>query len=100
MGVNSEDKGKFNMSTEEIKKALHLGECSLSYKKLDEETRVAFGTLNLDLIPKEFHPKNKKSENTHPQDGDLIHYYDFVSQGWRCFWSNRLTNLTFINLNL
>jgi hypothetical protein len=68
--------------------ALRMGACSLVYVKLNGDVRVATGTLNKDLIPKESQPKTKVEK---PEE--IISYYDLDSQGWRCFWLENLRSL-------
>ena len=80
----------------EVKFALQLGERCLVYTKLNEETRTAMGTTNLDLIPKEFHPKTKEVPAEPKPETDLIHYYDINSKGWRCFWLENLISLSIV----
>lgn len=80
------------MKKNETLTALHLGECSLVYTKLNGELRTATGTLKLDLIPKEFLPKNKEPQEQKPET-DLVHYFDTDVKGWRCFWLENLQSL-------
>ena len=76
---------------DEIVSALQLGKCFLTYTKLNGEIRSAVGTLNMDFVPKDKLPK--KQNPKFPSDDyktDLIHYYDFIVEGWRCFWAENI----------
>jgi hypothetical protein len=84
--------------------ALKIGVCSMVYTKMDGEVRHATGTLNPHLIPGEFHPKKKPVTEETPNElarrkdletpSDLVHYFDFGSKGWRCFWLENLKSLS------
>ena len=78
--------------------ALRSGVCNMYYTKMDGENRFATGTLNPDFIPKEKLPKNKtvieSVTDTNVKDSNLVHYFDFASNGWRCFWLENLKSLS------
>lgn len=65
----------------QLKDKMHEGIVSFKYEKIDGEIREAHGTLKLDIIPEEMHPKNtgrKQSENK-------TNYYDTDKEEWRSF---------------
>jgi hypothetical protein len=79
--------------------ALRTGICNLVYQKMDGEKRVATGTLNLELVPKEKWPKNQTTPTTTNEEmraDKPIHYFDLSVNGWRCFWLENLTSLSLV----
>lgn len=64
---------------EELREMLHMGRVIFSYKKKDGSTRGALGTLNMEHIPEEFHPKDS-SENIEYKN---LRYFDIQKNGWR-----------------
>ena len=70
-----------NMITLELfKSELHNGKHEFSYYKKDGSLRKATGTLNLDLIPEDMHPKGI---NVDFNNSNIVRYFDFTVQGWR-----------------
>ena len=78
--------------------ALRAGTCNLVYQKMDGEKRVATGTLNLELVPKDKWPKNviESVTNLDKTSSELVHYFDLTVNGWRCFWLENLTSLSLV----
>lgn len=76
------------MNIEELKKKLHEGPVKFSYKKKDGSIREALGTLKLDIIPEEHHPKNNDSAGYNVVM--FTRYYDLNSAGWRSFRNDSL----------
>lgn len=60
--------------------ALAKGIVKFHFQKVDGTLREAFGTLNLDKIPTEMHPKGERREIPTTQT-----YYDTEKCAWRCF---------------
>ena len=60
-----------------------------SYEKKDGTMRDALGTLNFDLIPEEFRPKDS-SEGDYKESTN-IRYFDIDKQGWRSISNNAKT---------
>jgi WYL_2, Sm-like SH3 beta-barrel fold len=86
-----------NETVNETVTALRTGLCNLVYDKINGERRTGVGTLNLDLIPVEFHPKHKTALHEQVNEpNELIHYFDTQSNGWRCFWSDNLKSLSLV----
>ena len=64
--------------------------CNIKFLKANGELREMRCTRNLDVIPKEFHPKadSKKTSND-----DIIVVFDLEKNGWRSFNKYRLTEV-------
>lgn len=71
---------------EGFRNQLQKGIYDFSYFKTDGTIREARGTLCLDLIPEQDHPKGDMSDGfaCEPAPG-VFTYYDLVAQGWRSF---------------
>lgn len=71
---------------EGFRKKLQNGIYDFSYFKTDGTIREARGTLCLDLIPEQDHPKGDMSDGLaiEPAPG-VFTYYDLVARGWRSF---------------
>jgi len=82
------------MNLNETLIALRAGNCNLIYQKMNGDIRVAVGTLNLNLVPKENWPKISTQEPN--KENELIHYYDQTINGWRCFWMENLKSLSLV----
>lgn len=55
-----------------------------AYYKKDGSIRNAFGTLNMDLIPDEFHPKGEIKLNEEVDfTASNLKYFDLDKNGWR-----------------
>lgn len=70
-----------------FRKMLQAGIVWFSYRKINlyiltSVIRPARGTLNLELIPKEFHPKNSPD---YKPNYSTISYFDLDAMGWRSF---------------
>ena len=70
-----------------LRQMLQRGIVKFSYFKINDKilTRVirpARGTLNLELIPKEFHPKN---DPLYTPNYSTMSYFDLDVMGWRSF---------------
>ncbi|MDD5649059.1 MAG: SH3 beta-barrel fold-containing protein [Candidatus Nanoarchaeia archaeon] len=69
----------FNISIDELKVSLQgSSPVWFTYVKTDGSTVKALGTLNKDLIPEEFKPKDS-SRNT----GENVKYFDLNKNAWR-----------------
>ena len=51
------------------------------FRKKNGEERVAHGTVNLQLIPAEKHPKGTAKNLS----DEVVRYYDFTKNDWRSF---------------
>lgn len=60
---------------------LKTGIVEFTYVKLNGEERKAKGTLNLELIPENSHPKT----NITSGNPDMIRYWDVTKEAWRTF---------------
>lgn len=70
-------------SIENLKELMRNGIVSFKYQKVNGEFREAKGTLNLDNIPEDQHPKGVGESND-----DIVKYYDVEKESWRSFRSD------------
>lgn len=75
---------------EKLKEMLREGEVQFSYLKKDSTVREARGTVNLDIIPEENHPKGESERKISDQ---TVRYYDLDSCGWRSFSIENLIDI-------
>lgn len=72
------------MDIKKFKNMLRDGEVRFVFTKKDGSERVARGTLNLNIVPSESHPKGEGR----PSPEDMVKYFDLDKQAWRSFrWS-------------
>jgi len=76
------------MDIKELRKEMQNGVVEFKYIKKDGTIREAKGTTNMDIIPKDQHPKGD-TEN-YPED--IQRYYDIGEDGWRSFIKANLIN--------
>lgn len=69
----------------ELLRLLQVGECKITFNRLDDTERVMNATLNLDVIPENRHPKGEKNSGDH-----IINVWDLDKQDWRSFSYYRL----------
>ena len=62
----------------------------VTFTKKDGDIRIMKCTRNLELIPTEFHPKNKSSENA-----TSLAAFDVNKQEWRSFIVENVTRIEF-----
>jgi hypothetical protein len=62
----------------ELRAELQKGTCHFAFKKRGGELRIAVGTLNLSLIPKESHPKGVRESSD-----KVVPFWDFEKGSWR-----------------
>lgn len=60
---------------------LKTGIVEFTYVKLNGEERNTKGTLNLEMVPKESHPKTDIISG----NPDMIRYWDIDKEAWRTF---------------
>ena len=94
-GSTWSDALKYAWQLHYFRKMLQAGIVWFSYYKINDVilTRVirpARGTLNLELIPKEFHPKDSP---LYTPNYTSISYFDLDVMGWRSFNINCLHNI-------
>lgn len=71
---------------ESFRTKLSSGIYRFSYFKKDGGIREAVGTLNLDLIPAEHHPKSlSAARSDSSEEYSTFRYYDLEAGGWRSF---------------
>ena len=71
---------------EDFRKKLQSGVWRFSYLKKDGSIRQARGTLRMELIPEEHHPKSLSSApDVRPENYDTFCYYDLDAAAWRSF---------------
>lgn len=73
----NEKSGTFALA-DELKKRLHYGKTHFWFRKDNGEEREAYGTLNLDDIPEDKHPKG--TGKTSPL---VVAFYDLEKEAWR-----------------
>lgn len=73
---------------EQLKENLSKGIVCFEYEKNNGEVRKAIGTSNLNMIPKESHPKTVVEEKS-----SSFPYYDFAKKGWRSVKSDKVKNI-------
>lgn len=64
-----------------IKEKLHVGNCTVVFKKADGTERTMLCTLQESAIPVESRPKGTITK----QSDDAIAVWDIEKQGWRSF---------------
>jgi hypothetical protein len=69
---------KINLA-QELRTKLTNGTVHFAYRKKTGELRIAHGTINLDSIPEESHPKGSGSKSGSEA------YYDLNVSGWRSY---------------
>jgi hypothetical protein len=69
----------------ELLRLLQTDKIEVSFVKINNEKRVMNATLNLDMIPKESHPKGEKKSPSH-----IINVWDLDKQAWRSFSYHKL----------
>ena len=74
-----------------IVKELQEGTVHLQFKKVNGDLRNMIGTLNLDLIPEEKHPKAKGEGTGERKETEyLVTLFDTELQDWRSFRTENL----------
>jgi len=76
----------------ELLDALHAGQVTIRFTKLDGEERVMVCTLNEDLIPEE----DKPNGNGTPRPEGLISAYDIDKGGWRSFYEYNVISASLV----
>lgn len=66
----------------------------VSFTKIDGTIRNMKCTNNLDLIPVEFHPKQKDSTRT--TNDKIVCAYDLENNGWRSFVADNVISFELI----
>lgn len=79
---------------QDLKKKLHEGVVSFTFKKKDGTTRTAKGTTKMDLIPEEKRPVEKTIDpNVVQGETSFQTYYDIDKQAWRSFVKSSLVSI-------
>lgn len=73
---------------EEVKILLRENKCSITFEKVNGETRKMLCTLDSSLIPKEDIEAGEK--RTKVENLEVLPVYDLESNGWRSFRWNSL----------
>lgn len=76
-------------SIEQLKEMMRHDIVSFKYQKKNGEIREARGTLNLDDIPEDSHPKG----TGHGSTDEYTKYYDVDKEGWRCFYNDQFIGI-------
>jgi len=76
-------------SIEQLKEMMRHEAVSFKYQKKNGEIREARGTLNLDNIPEDSHPKG----TGHGSTDEYTKYYDVDKEGWRCFYNDQFIGI-------
>jgi len=72
-----------------LKTLLREQKVIVTFNKKDGEQRVMTCTLNQDLIPDSFRPKEKNQEKEKKKNENVLAVYDINAEGWRSFtWAN------------
>jgi len=67
-----------------LREKLQQGETNFVFKKKDGSRRKAKGTTNLDLVPKDLHPKDMdENYEGKPKNDALVTYFDLEKMSWR-----------------
>jgi hypothetical protein len=69
-----------------LREKLLNGEVNFVFKKVDGSRRVAVGTTNIDLVPRDLWPKDMTSveESTEKQkDSGVVRFFDLEKGAWR-----------------
>lgn len=74
-----------------------LGETKVVFEKMNGETRTLRGTLNMDEIPVEHHPKPKEAKEGEvvKEKGDYLAVFDLDINEWRSLKPSRVTEILF-----
>lgn len=62
----------------------------VTFTKVNGEKRELVGTINLDIIPEEYHPN---SEKRYTQSDEVFIVFDLENQGWRSFRIDSLISI-------
>lgn len=73
------------LNYDEIRSNLLSEKCIVHFTKVNGEERVMSCTLNLDLIPQEFHPKSSKESSKDEEEPTVMRVFDLEAMGWRSF---------------
>ena len=81
-----------NDLVEQLVEKLKNSVVTFTYQKVNGEFRDATGTLNMDEIPEDMHPKN--TDNTSNTSNDnILKYFDVYKQSWRSFRKDNLIKI-------
>ena len=84
--ITSSQALKYAWWFEDVRTKLSTGVWRFSYFKKEGSIRQARGTLCMDLIPEEHHPKSLSSApDVRPENYGTFNYYDLDAAGWRSF---------------
>ena len=87
MGVGLSSKvsdGDFDMTKEEMKKALYEGVCTVVYQKLNGEERTMQCTLDPQVLPTPVASDEEINRNRAPNEEVQV-VWDIEANGWRSF---------------
>ena len=73
-----------SISVETLKTKLGQGPTDFAFRTKAGNLRIAKGTVNLDYIPQEFHPKGGEAS---PK---VVAFFDLEKGGWRSFQVSQL----------
>ena len=86
--------------TTRLKKELHEGVVTFTFKKKDGSERIAVGTTKIELVPEEFRPKEKEvkeiKEGEEPveQKVSVVQtYFDMEKNAWRSLQKEKLVSI-------
>lgn len=84
------------MEQKELHKLLQNYICRVDFMKVSGDKRSMLCTLDMDHIPKEFHPKSTTTDENVEQI-NVIRCFDLEANGWRSF---RIDSVIEIKINL
>ena len=85
---------KYAWYFEQLRAWMQTGSVTFSYWKKDGSIREAHGTLNMNLIPTDKHPKANANANA---NASIFPYFDLDRQAWRSFDITKF--IGFVTLN-
>lgn len=77
-----------NKIFEELKEKMKNGETRFTFTKKNGETREAIGTVRMDMIPEEDHPKGG-----YAMPPNTYRYFDLEKYEWRSFIIENLVSV-------
>ena len=77
-----------NKIFEELKEKMKNGEVRFTFTKKNGETRDARGTVNMDMIPDDYHPKG-----SYAIPSNTYRYFDLEKYEWRSFIIENLVSV-------
>ena len=84
--ITSSQALKYAWWFESFRKKLSTGVWQFSYFKKEGSIRQARGTLCMELIPEEHHPKSLSgAQDVRPENYETFTYYDLDANAWRSF---------------